>query len=70
MKTITVKQITDAINVSDNLARKYLRGANKPSYENMIILNKKLKIPFTAWIDIVSYLNGSKKSDDKAIINE
>jgi len=52
MERITAKKITECIDVSTNLAHKYLRGANKPSYENMLILNKKLKIPFTAWADI------------------
>ena len=33
-----------------------LRGIRRPSYENILQLNRKYKVPFTAWEDIKSYL--------------
>ena len=64
MKEITIKSLAKAINVSENLAGKYLRGVVRPSFENMYKLDKENKIPFHAWLDIKSYLqdNNTKQN--------
>jgi len=68
MKSILIKQITNTIKKSndksdmeraENLAGKYLRGVARPSYENIILIEEKLSIPFTAWKDIKSFLSNN-----------
>lgn len=72
METITIKQIANIIKKSDtkkdmekaeNLAGKYLRGASRPSFDNILLLEKKLSIPFTAWKDIKSFLSETIQKD-------
>lgn len=41
---------------ADSTVRAVLNGTRKPSYENMLMLKEIHKIPFTAWLDIKSYL--------------
>ena len=48
-----------------------LRGVRKPSYEIICQLAKDYKIPFTAWLNIKSYLeNNTKKVDIYTTINK
>jgi len=64
MKQITIKTIQETIGVSDNLAGKYLRGAARPTFENIYKLNKTLKIPFYVWLSSdaqYSYFNDTKQ---------
>ena len=70
MTEITIKSLAKAINVSENLAGKYLRGVARPSYENICELHSKKIIPFTAWQDIKSYLqNNDTKQTPKQSSN-
>ena len=44
---------------SEDMVKSIMIGRAKPSYENMVKLNKLHKIPFTAWADLPSYLNST-----------
>ena len=46
------------------MADMILRGIRKPSYEIICRLSKEHKIPFTAWLDIKSYLQNCTQSVD------
>jgi len=65
MKKINIKQIATTIDVSDNLAGKYLRGVARPSFENIYKLNKKLKIPFSVWLDESNQFNYFNNTQSK-----
>jgi len=60
MKRETLKTILkENLGYSDVSVRKILCGDRKPSYENMLKLNKKHRIPFVAWENINSYLQNN-----------
>jgi len=44
---------------SEDMVKSIMIGRAKPSYDNMVKLNKLHKIPFTAWADLSSYLNST-----------
>ena len=44
---------------SKDAVKSILCGRMKPSYEVMLKLNEKHKIPFTAWKDIKSFITDS-----------
>ena len=46
------------------MADMILRGIRKPSYEIICRLATEHKIPFTAWLDIKSYLQNDTQSVD------
>jgi hypothetical protein len=55
---------------SEFTIKSILYGRRKPSYLKMCELNSKYKIPFTAWKDIKSYLQGNstpKKSSEQEL---
>ena len=45
-------------------------GTRKPRYSVMVDLHQRGIIPFTAWLDIKSYLNGNSKDDIKSTTKE
>jgi len=49
-------------------ANHILRGIRRPSYENILLMNEKHGIPFSAWRDIKSFLreDNTKKSSVRA----
>ena len=58
MKRNILKEILNKY-YSDDGAKSILNGRRKPSYEAMLKMNEKHKVPFTAWKDIKSYLSNS-----------
>jgi len=59
MKKIKIKKILEQYYKPD-MVKSIMLGRARPSYEKMIIFNKH-KIPFTAWLDIRSYMNDTKQ---------
>ena len=51
----------------DSSVRSLMNGTRKPSYENMLMLNEKHKVPFKAWIDIKSYLQQNSTKTNETI---
>lgn len=56
MKRQKLKNELLKIYSSSDTINSILNGRRRPKYEHIVHLNKKLKIPFTAWQDIKSYL--------------
>lgn len=56
---ITIKQIAEIANVSVGAVGFWVRGVNRPSYNNMILLNKKINIPLTAWDNFGEYIKNN-----------
>ncbi len=50
--TNILKNYTD----SKHTIASYLKGVRRPKYEDILDMNRKYKVPFTAWEDIKSYL--------------
>ncbi|WP_148224971.1 hypothetical protein [Nitratifractor salsuginis] len=44
---------------SDKAAYSHLRGERKPKYSVILDLHRRGIVPFDAWLDIRSYLNGN-----------
>lgn len=70
MKKIKITNIAKDLNVTHGAVSHWFSGKNKPTYENMVILKDKYKIPFEAWQDIKTfmsrrYLKKIKESDLK-----
>ena len=59
MKRITQKQIAEVLGVKQPTVSKYVNNKLDLSIHDAIKLNKKLKIPFTAWVNIKDYLQAS-----------
>ena len=51
-----LKQILINYGYKNNSIKSLMCGRMKPSYEAMLTLQRKYKVPFTAWEDIKSYL--------------
>jgi len=51
-----LKQELEKLYISKDTVNSILNGRRRPNYKNIISLNKSCKIPFTAWLDIKSYL--------------
>ena len=58
MKRAELKKILAPYYSQDSI-KSLLCGRMKPSSKSMFMLNKKHKIPFTAWIDIKSFVTES-----------
>lgn len=58
MKRNKLKTILSLYYKEDGI-KSILSGRRKPSYEVMLKLNEKHKIPFTAWKDIKSYVSNN-----------
>lgn len=56
MKKVQLKSILLKF-YSTDMVKSILIGRARPSYDNMLKLNKLYKIPFTAWADLNSYIN-------------
>ena len=56
MKKIKITNIAKDLNVTQGAVSHWFLGNNKPTYENMVILKDKYKIPFEAWQDIKTYM--------------
>lgn len=67
MKTLKITKIAKDLNVSHGAVSQWFSGETIPNYKNMLALNRKHKIPFTAWEDIKSYIESvpSKESPNK-----
>lgn len=63
MKRQKLKTILSTI-YSEDAIKSVLSGRMKPSYEVMYELNRKHKIPFTAWKDIKSFVTESVTSTE------
>jgi len=64
MKREKLKKSLSSIGISEHTINSILCGRRRPSYEKILELNEKHKIPFTAWRDIKSYLqeNNTKQN--------
>lgn len=51
-----IKKILEKYFVNSTL-RAYLNGTRRPSYDNILMLNSKHDIPFSAWKDIKSFIS-------------
>ena len=45
-------------------------GTRKPRYDVMVDLHQRGIIPFTAWLDIKSYLNNTSNATNQSTTNE
>lgn len=70
MKRNTLKEILNKYYSNDG-TKSILNGRRKPSYEAMLKMNEKHKVPFTAWKDIKSFIssnnNNNKDSNIKRV---
>ena len=65
MKRKKLKRILGNYTSSEHTINSYLKGARRPRYEDILDMNRKYKVPFTAWENIKSYLqeNDTKQSN-------
>jgi transcriptional regulator with XRE-family HTH domain len=59
MKEIKVNNISKDLEVSHSAVSQWFSGKTKPTITNVIKMNELYNIPFEAWKDIKSYINGS-----------
>jgi len=58
-----LKEILLEVYKSTTTINHILRGTRKPSYENILYMNKTHQVPFDAWKDIKSYLQPNPTKD-------
>lgn len=56
---ITIKQIAKITNVTLGAVGFWIRGINRPTYENMLLLKKQLDIPLSAWENFREYIKNN-----------
>jgi len=59
MKREKLKKILRNFTNSEHTITAYLKGTRRPTYENMLVMHRKYKVPFTVWEDIKSYLQNN-----------
>ena len=59
MKKIKITKIAKDLNVTHGAVSQWFSGKTKPTIDNVIKMNEKHKIPFTAWKDIKSFVTES-----------
>jgi len=61
-----LKQILINYGYKHSSIKSLMCGRMKPSYDAMLVLHRKYKVPFTAWEDIKSYLqeNNTKQKNN------
>jgi len=56
MKQVSFTTIAKDLNITHSAVSQWFNALTKPSYENMLELNKRYNIPFEAWRDIKKYI--------------
>lgn len=66
MKRKKLTNILSNYTDSKHTIASYLKGVRRPKYEDILDMNRKFKVPFTAWEDIKSYLqeNNTKQKNN------
>lgn len=57
MNKIKITKIAKDLNITHGAVSHWFSGKTKPTYENMLFLKDKYKIPFEAWKDIKTFMS-------------